>query len=316
MPRTNQYNQENRDRAIACLSLTIGKSNSSPIGSSPNEIDLAALIEGTLDPIRRSQVISHIVNNPELYSRWLRLIDDLVYLGEIENQDNSLTASTAIKVRTKSLRESVKEFFSPKTIGIFGGGFAVATIALLVILALPLKQVIQISQNIDDAYIDWGPSLTAEWANTPDSAKPKPKYSSSRKFTFKAHEKSDIKKIIETGFKAGSKNILNYPYKSLRIDPTALANVSAAQSTGVAQDQYDLFFNTGRLTALASLQCVIDPQSQRLDSLYSIAQIIVVNLQKLSLPEINPLLKNFGSARDRAQDICDFSDKIISYLNN
>lgn len=310
---------ERNDQAIACLSLNIGKVKSSPAGNDPSDADLSALIEGRLDDVRRAQVISHIANNKTIYSRWLRLIEDMAYLGEITPdviaEEIATSAGTA---KSTTLSEKLRNFFTPKTVGIFGGGFAAATIALLVILALPLNQVINISQGIDDAYIDWGSALSAEWANTPESQKPKPitkpKYSSSRKFTFKPVIKSDIRKIIETGFRDGSTKIKDYPFDSYRVDPASLSNITPDQVAGISADDYSLFYNTGRLAAIASMQCVIAPTSQRLEDLYKVASVLVNGLKNTQAAEINPIVENFDTTRDQSSAVCQLSGKIMDYL--
>ena len=45
-------------------------------GATPDDEDLAALLDNFLDPQRRAEVISHLAHDPALYRRWHRLLND------------------------------------------------------------------------------------------------------------------------------------------------------------------------------------------------------------------------------------------------
>ena len=306
--------QQDKDSlALARLTIILDKSTSAHVGQAPNDAELAALYENQLADIRRAQIISHIANNNAIYKRWMSFIDALSYIDEIDTDTSDETSKVTDK---KSLLEKINDFFTPKTMSVFGGGFASAAIALFVIVALALNDIVNISQGLGEAYMDWGSSLNNEWAQAPDAIKPgsSEKFSSSRRFTFKPVDKSEPRKVIETGFKNGSAKIANYPYKAFKINPDTLTSITANQLTELPAENYTLYYNTGRLAALTTIQCTLDPSSDRVNSLHTIASSIVDGLKNTSVSEIKPLTSNFATTEDKAKAVCDLSANIMNYL--
>ena len=313
MASTEQQFDGKHDAALARLALQIspGKGGSI-VGAEPNDEELAALYESRLDNVRRAQILSHIANSQTVYDRWIRCVEAITFMEEIESA-STVNERAAQKDIPESSVGFFKSLFSSPA-GIFGGGLATAAIIVLAVFIAPTMQSeFDFQAGIDGAYRDWGNNLDNEWAALPSAAKPKPKLSQ-RGFFSKPKSKSDIQKVLETGLKAGVETIGTQPLIDLGIEVKNLSSVHSAEVTSLTSDQYSTVYETGRLVAVLAPQCHIDPDSERISNLIAVLDILTRKLALISVSEISQLLQGVKDNSNRAALICSLSDNVIALL--
>jgi hypothetical protein len=313
---SNQQPNDAEETALAQLALQLGQQATSVVGSEPNDEELAALYENRLDTTRRAQIMGHIANNPAVYQRWIRCVETLSFMEEVEAQSTSAPISqespaykTQEQLKPKGFLDSFLEWISGHRAGVFGGGFATAAIALLVVFLFPYQKEMNVQQQLDDAYLSWGILLNDEWAAFPTHKKPKRKFASSRSFFDKP--KSDIQQALETGFKTGVEKLGKESYQGFGIDIDNLASVNASQVATLTAEQYQALTQTGQLTSIIAIQCTMDPSSNRITNLYPVVQSLIKQVKIISDNQAQKLVSGVEAITDKNSAVCHFSDNAI-----
>lgn len=249
---------EKKLKALAQLALHFTPSQPEKIaGIAPTDEELASLYENQLEATRRAQILSHIANNPLAHERWVRCVETLVYMDEIENP------ATKTVSKSSGIFNLLSDLFNIKIM--LGGGFSTAAIIVIVVSILPQQHDINIQLSLNEAYDQWGGSLQSEWNSLAPDQKPTPHYSDDRSFFTTPKQKSEVQQVLETGFKAGIDQIGDQPFEDLGIITTSLSTITNSEvSTIMSASQYDALIQTGHLAAFAAVQCRLDSSSDRL----------------------------------------------------
>ena len=316
---SNQQPSDAEETALAQLALQLGQQPTSVVGSEPSDEELAALYENRLDTTRRAQIMGHIANNPFVYQRWILCVETLTFMEELEAQSTSALTrqessiyKTSEQAKLKGFLESLLGWISGHRAGVFGGGFATAAIALLVVFLFPFQKDINVQQQLDDAHLSWGILLNDEWAAFPAEKKPKRKFASNRSFFSKP--KSEIQQAIETGFKTGVEKLGNDPYQGFGIDIDNLASVNASEVASLTTEQYQALIQTGQLNSITALQCTMNPSSSRITNLYPAAQSLITQLKTSADKEVQKLVSGIEKTADKNAVVCEFSDNVIRLM--
>ena len=104
-------------------------------GKSPDWTELQAYREGGLSEQRRTEVVSHIANDPEVHQQWLDLAEAESWLANPQNQaaaDSAAMGSVSTDSSSMTLRERIGSWFSPGRTALAGvGAMAIAAIAIV-----------------------------------------------------------------------------------------------------------------------------------------------------------------------------------------
>ncbi|MFV2061233.1 MAG: hypothetical protein ACC653_11170 [Gammaproteobacteria bacterium] len=301
---------ENKIKALAQLALQFASSQPEKIaGIAPTDEDLTALYENQLDTTRRAQIFSHIANNINVHERWVRCVETLSYMDELESHvPLSETAENGNK-----LTDFLSKLFNTKLI--LGGGFSTAAVVVIMILILPQQADINIQLSFNGAYDKWGASLKQDWASLPDAKKPEPDYASDRSFFSEPKQKSQIQQVLETGFKLGVDEIGHTPFKDFGIVSTSLSNIPNSEVTAImSAQQYDSLLQTGRLAAFAALQCRIDNSSERLEVFSTALSTLRQQLAELQFNDAKELMTL--TATDTTSAVCQTAQYVVNLITN
>ncbi|VAW96238.1 hypothetical protein MNBD_GAMMA22-1263 [hydrothermal vent metagenome] len=273
--------------ALAQLALQLeSPDNASVVGITPSDEELTALYEGQLDDTRRAQVMSHIANNPNVHQRWVQCVDSLAYIDEIESETN--VQATSITKPSNMIVEFISNLFKNKIL--LGSGFSSAVVILFVILLQIQQADINIQLQLNETYSDWGNSLPQEWNTLANDQKPTPVYSSDRSYFSELKQKSDVQKILESGFKMAMTKIGSTPFKDYGISDKNLSNTTKKDFVkNFTSSEYDSLLQTGQIAALAAIQCKLDPASPRLNKLNTALTVLHKQLNRLTTDEANNL---------------------------
>jgi hypothetical protein len=315
---SNQQPNDAEETALAQLALQLGQQPTSVVGDEPSDEELAALYENRMDPTRRAQIMGYIANNPTVYQRWIQCVETLAFMEEVDVQATSAQTSqktskyrTSDQTKSPGLLDRLLDWISGHKAGVFGGGFATAVIALLVVLLFPYQKDINVQQQLDDAHLSWGILLNDEWAAFPAEKKPKRKFASSRSFFVKP--KSEIQQAIETGFKTGVEKLGKESYQGFGIDIDNLASVDPSQVASLTAEQYQALIQTGQLTSITAIQCTMDSSSIRITNLYPALLSLIKQIKTISDSQVQKLVE-VGRTTDKNAAVCQFSDNAIDLM--
>jgi len=132
------------------------------VGIAPTDEELVSLYENQLNTTRRAQIFSHIANNPDVHERWIRCVETLTYIDEIDNKTTKLISTKNKKPGIFSL---LSDFFNTKTM--LAGGFSTAAIIVIVVAILPQQNNLNVQLSLNEAYQQWGGLLESEWNSLP-----------------------------------------------------------------------------------------------------------------------------------------------------
>ncbi|MFV1984989.1 MAG: hypothetical protein ACC657_15685 [Thiohalomonadales bacterium] len=278
------------------------------VGIAPTDEELVSLYENQLDTTRRAQLFSHIANNPDVHERWIRCVETLTYIDEIDN--NSIKAIS--KENNKpGIFSSLSDFFNTKSI--LAGGFSTAAIIVIVVAILPQQKDFNVQLSFNEAYQQWGGGLASEWDSLPAAQKPTPIYSEHRSFFTTPKQKSKIQQVLETGFKLGIEKIGDTPFNDFGIATTTLSNISNSEvSTIMSTQQYDALIQTGNLAAFAALQCRLDSSSERLEIFSSALLTLRQQLAELQFNDAKALMSNMETQNKPA--VCVTAQYVVDLI--
>jgi len=307
---STKSNKEEMALAQLALQLNSAESNSI-VGTAPTDEELTALYENKLSDTRRAQLLSHIANDSSIHERWIRCVETLAYIDEIENKS---TAPSAIKEKAKrGFFGFINDLLTPKTL--MGGGFSTAAIIVIVISILPPQNNYDIQMSLNGAYNSWGSSLEQEWRTLPTDQKPTPKYSSDRSYFSDPKVKSNIQRVLETGFKISMKQIGDTPFKDYGITQKQLESIKNIDvATVMNNKQYDSLVQTGQIAALASLQCKLDSNSERLKQLTQSLAALRLQLTELQIDEAKILHSVMDTKNSKA--VCLTAQYVVDLIRN
>ncbi len=295
-------------KAIAHLVLQfipLKKTNS--VGLIPSDEELTALYENQLDSTRRAQVLAYIANDQAIHERWIRCVETLAYMEELDNT----SVKTAKKI--KNPFRAIVDYITTKTA--LTGGFSTVALIILVLAILPQQQEINIQLSLNDAYTNWGSTLNAEWAQLATDQKPTPVYSGKRSFFDKPKLKSNVQNVLETGFKISISNIGETPFKSYGITPSTLANTAYHDvNNSMSTLEYNALLQTGQLAGLAALQCKINSNSERLNLLSTNLQQLQQQFVTLKSPETKAL--SLVMKTNDKPALCETAHYIVSLITD
>ncbi len=293
-------------KAIAHLVLQfIPRTKTNTVGLAPSDEELTALYENRLDTTRRAQVLAYIANDQEIHERWIRCVETLAYIDELE------TTQTNTVKNKKNFFRSALEYLTAKPV--LSGGFSTAAIIVLVMAILPQQQEINIQLSLNEAYSSWGGSLPTEWDALASDQKPTPTYSSKRSFFDEPKVKSSIQRVLETGFKISLSTIGAAPFKSYGINATNLTPLAYTDvNTIMSTLEYNALLQTGQLAGLAALQCKINSNSPRLNSLSKNLQQLQQQFNALQSVETKALSLTMKSNNNAA--LCATAQYIVSLI--
>jgi hypothetical protein len=139
-------NNENnkQDAAHALLGVISTDGNGQAVGAEPSDEELASYYEGGLNETRRAQILSYISNDPNVYTRWLSLVE----LGDLLSLKEPL-ATTQSEQQKESLFARISSLFFSR---MFLSGVSFASVAL-VIVALQFNSK---TPSITNIYADYG----------------------------------------------------------------------------------------------------------------------------------------------------------------
>ncbi len=297
---------------LAQLALQFTPDDSDKIvGPIPTDEELSSLYENRLDSTRRAQILSHIANNASIHDRWIRCVETLSYVDELENK------STINSESLKNTKSGLIGFFTNllNTKILLGGGLSTAAILVIVISIIPLQKDMNIQLSLNTAYDSWGNSLENEWASLPMSQKPKPQYSSDRSYFSKPKVKSSIQQVLETGFRISINQIGESPFKDYGIETNNLSSITKSDvAVSLTTDQYESVLQIGQIAALASLQCKLDAQSARLKQLNQSLVILQHKLTELKMDDAIKLYSVMNTKNNNA--VCTTAQYVIGLIRN
>lgn len=260
---------DKEEMALVQLALQFSKKTDGTLmGDLPTEEELASLYENRLDATRRAQILSFIANSSVIHERWIRCVESLVYMDKLNNVNAEL-ADSAIEESVNLIQRITNWMLGLLTNRqVIGGGLSTAVVLVLVLYMLPFQRDIDIDMQIDSTYAGWGRSLESEWSALPTSKKPQPQYSTDRSFFLAPKKKSTIQQVLESGFKVSMSQIGAIPFKDYGIEITSLSSVTDDDvSNALTVSQYMAIRQIGQLSALAAMQCKINPNSERIAEL-------------------------------------------------
>lgn len=149
---------ERAAQAMALLALRIGKASDEPVSSPLTIEDFGALYEGSLDPTRVAQVLSHIASNQELYRQWLEVAAAPSAL------DESLHQEEREERKSKPILQKIGEWLTDnfRAPALAGG---VAAAELVAVLVIPGGDGTDEWQDIDDIYARY----SSDWQVSPST---------------------------------------------------------------------------------------------------------------------------------------------------
>jgi hypothetical protein len=224
--------------------------------------------------------------------------------------EESDTKQSAI-VNNKTLYTKLSEFINSKML--LGGGFSTAAAIVLILAVLPPKNDIDIELSLNEVYSTWGNSLENEWGVLDNDKKPTPNYSDNRSFFDEDKTKSTIQQVIETGFRVSVDKLGSAPFKNYGITSSTLSEIEyTAVANSMSRQQYDALIQTGQLAAIAAVQCKLNSESKRLDSLSASLSVLKQQFIELETTETKALSNKMKSNTKLA--VCETAEYIVELI--
>lgn len=316
MASTEQPHGDRREAAMAQLALQLRQGSDSRIaGAEPSDEELAALYENRLDNTRRAQILSYIAHSPAVYQRWIRCVEALAFMEEIattKSVENTFakTATPGALPQSEPASGFFAKLFGNPT-AVFGGGLATAFIIVLgVYLTTVMESEFDLKGGIDGIYQGWGGGLGSEWAALPESARPTPRLAERGFFS---KPKSDLQKVLETGFQTGMAIIGKQPLIELGIDVDNLTAVNQTDIRSLTEEQFDAVMETGRLVAATAVLCHINARSERLAEALPPVDYLIKQFAALPASDKERLLNDI-TPESGVATVCQLSANVLGLL--
>lgn len=334
------------DKARVSLALPLDSANrvakgDALKGNAPTDEELAALIDQRLQADRRTEILSHIANDPLIYKKWLRLVEASEIAADVgqhsgstdEASPDTTQASTPLvrgvsqttpsdqpKDSTqKAGEETPAKVDYSNVVPIRGSknkpqkkkpaknsrllGFIGAGMAASAAL-LMVNVSFKSAQSIDGLYDSYGQS----WSGLPAYELPTRSVGG-----LLQPEKSAAVKVLETGLVKGL-DALGPQFQLPDILRDELANVSQAES-GLDASDYDLLKNTGQFATIAKLKCDSNAVEYFYQSAHSVGKSLSKDLAKLDLAEAKAIAQQFTSQSSDKDAVCTLADQVLKTVN-
>jgi len=163
----------------------------------------------------------------------------------------------------------------------------------------------KLSNVIETIYSSQTPIIKERWKL--QSHKIHPSTISTQKSFFPV--KSPERKLIETGYKLGANRIGDNLFNQIGIKLNVLDSVPANT------DNEKTLVELGRLAAITTLLCIIDPKNQELENIYASTDNILREIPRDLLANFSNLMASISNGETRQARICSFNNALISYIS-
>ncbi|MEM1155552.1 MAG: hypothetical protein AAGI44_15565 [Pseudomonadota bacterium] len=292
---------DDNDDFFTAIALSLDTNSDRAVGSIPDDEDLAALADGRLDATRRSQVISHLVSDENLYARWVALQSaihvQLEYVAEIHK--SSTTAKSA-EGFLATLTSWIALIARPR----YAGGLAALMLAVIFSPAL----VPEYSQNMDALY-DAAPGAQIESHRS---------VAGSRGLTeLSATARSTTSQLVEGGLAAGERAL------GLEADSeTGVSRytvLSLYNKLGLIRPSWRARYELGRWLYLASIQCRVSSDEAVFASVLDQLQQIREALPRSGLSDqnsLNNIVDAYNLAGQANFRVCVAAERGLEYIGS
>lgn len=273
-----------------------------PNGTAPSDEELTALYENRLPNARRTDVLSHIANDAAVYRRWLSCVQNQTLVETLTN-----TQATAVTSPTRATSERAKKrggwlgiihFLSSRT-GFWGSGAAAVVTVLLMVFIIPFDSMRDDADPLARAFADWPSSLKQYWQQSPYSTLP-------TQLPPRAIHlpPSIIQQIVATGFRQGMLDLPPQVFASQGWDANKIPVITYTPALKLDPTQFKRLIDLGHFSALATVQCKLDPHHLRLKNIHAPFSALVQELQKLGVSELGNLQTALLSQADVGAAVC------------
>jgi len=293
--------------AVAQLALQLSDKSVRSETNPPSDEDLAAFYDNQLNEEQRQRILFSIVNHKETYSRWVQLVDTLGSNIDIEEK-----SEVKIPNPLSALLEKVKNWCQngDNFSNAFGSGLATAMVILFAVLLIPTQKPVNLSDKLSEYYENIAINIANQSLQKPGLAD----LFSEQRSIIPDKEKAEFVKIMQTGFLVGAQDIQQeefakwgYPIKSFSV-------VKPSELNKLTIEEYNNYFELGRLAAITALPCAMNTERETLIKLYPIAQSLLTQENVVKNAKIMPLLKTLLDKKNKVSAVCSFNEKIKTLL--
>jgi hypothetical protein len=292
--------RDKKTEAMVSIALELSRDPDNVIGDVVTDEELAAYLEGGLDPVRRAQLDSYIANDAEVYARWIRFVENMEIYELEESTETEMSSSK--EGFLSSIVNNLKQLFSH-------GAFIPSSALSLFTIGFLAFTLFQQSNTIDDLYAEYG-------IVTDDSTLSLPTRSFNPLGTENKASAEDF--LLREGITKG--------LKSLGLDESGFGSESTRSLVDIKISDVDrnTYIDLGRWAALSHYQCLqksrtyLQKAKPVYDSLQEKLKTIDSEYSKALIGSINGLFIPKSNASDDSgqyQYLCYVADFIIQQGN-